>query len=306
MAARPVSRLRAASVLLTPVEQAHLRDLAEPTSRSPRTTATPQRGDPGLLRLMDALNHLPVLLLGSRAQILARNALLRAVLGHGMEPGSSFVRFLFQHPIARQRITNWADFASVSVATMRREAGRHPDDAMLIALIDEPRRADPDFARWWEDHTVRDYASVAKQIQHPSAGTLLFDIEIVSAPLEPDQRLVVYTAQPDSTTARLPAFGEWWHQERPAQLRGVQSVTWRSVGQTTLRLRRSGYHLALLVAVLTFGVRTPNGYVEVVAAAASRRLSCGALRISSPAARGQHGRSRAAGERLWQQRIQQR
>ncbi|WP_448618552.1 MmyB family transcriptional regulator [Geodermatophilus sp. URMC 65] len=45
--------------------------------------------------------------------------------------------------------------------------------------------------------------SVAKRIDHPAAGPLAFDIEIVAAPHESDQRLVVYTAQPDSPTARL-------------------------------------------------------------------------------------------------------
>ena len=60
-----------------------------------------------------------------------------------------------------------------------------------------------DVARWWEDHAARDYASVAKRIRHPGAGDLSFDIEIVAAPHEPDQRLIVYTTEPDSPTARL-------------------------------------------------------------------------------------------------------
>lgn len=71
-------------------------------------------------------------------------------------------------------------------------------------------RRDDDVARWWDDHTVRDYTSAAKRIQHPTAGPLSFDIEIVCAPHEPDQRLVVYTAQPDSPTARvLPILASW-------------------------------------------------------------------------------------------------
>ena len=42
---------------------------------------------------------------------------------------------------------------------------------------------------------------MAKRIRHPTAGDLYF--EIVAAPHEPDQRLVVYTVQVDSSTARL-------------------------------------------------------------------------------------------------------
>ena len=196
---------------LDEVEQAHLRDLAAPTTMLRRGGRTaPQRPDPGLLRLMGSLDHLPVLLLGERTEVLARNALLCAVLGHPLPPGSSFVRWLLLQPAARDRITNWADFASASVAGLRRQAGRHPDDRVLAALIDELRAFDQDVSRWWDDHTVRDYAGVAKRIHHPTAGPLTFDVEIVRAPHEPDQHLVVYTAQPDSATARiLPMLASW-------------------------------------------------------------------------------------------------
>lgn len=51
---------------------------------------------------------------------------------------------------------------------------------------------------------------MAKRIAHPTAGTLAFDIEIVAAPHEPDQALVVYTAEPGSPTARLlPILASW-------------------------------------------------------------------------------------------------
>lgn len=201
----------ARALRLDEVERAHLHDLAAPGPRRGRTSAEPvQRPDPGLLRLMTALDHVPVLLLGRRGEVLARNALLRAVLGSPMEPGTSFVRFMFTDPAARERIANWADFAATSVAAMRREVARAPHDVRLVALIDELRATDPDAARWWDDHTVRDYASVQKRIRHPSAGLLTFDIEIVVAPDEPDQRLVVYTVQPDAPTARmLPILASW-------------------------------------------------------------------------------------------------
>ena len=94
---------------LDEVEHAHLRDLAAPTSRRRAATShTPQRADPGLLRLIDTLARVPVLLLGRRGDVLARNALLCAVLGRPIEPGPSFVRFLFLDPIARERIVNWS------------------------------------------------------------------------------------------------------------------------------------------------------------------------------------------------------
>lgn len=212
---REVLDALARALRLDETEQAHLADLAGPPARTARSTTASQRPDPGLLRLMTALDHLPVVLLGQRTEVLAANALLAAVL-RPLAPGTSFVRFLFLDPLARERIVNWEHFAATAVAALRRDLGRHPHDARLRDLVAELRR-DADVERWWVDHAVRDYASVAKQIAHPVAGDLAFDIEIVSPPHDPDQRLVVYTAQPDSRTARvLPMLASWQGSSAPA------------------------------------------------------------------------------------------
>ncbi|MCS7480685.1 helix-turn-helix transcriptional regulator [Umezawaea endophytica] len=203
----------ARALRLTEVEHAHLVDLAEPTARRRATTVMPvQRADPGLLRLMSALDHLPVLLLGQRTDVLASNALFSAVQRE-LPPGSSLARFLFLDPLARERIVNWPYFASNTVATLRREVARRPQDGKLKALIDELRAADPDVTRWWDDHQVRDHASVRKLISHPIGGELEFDIEIVSAPRDPDQQLIVYTVQPDSPTAKVLPLLASWHRD---------------------------------------------------------------------------------------------
>ena len=205
----------ARALRLTATEHAHLVDLAQPTARRRATTVMPvQRADPGLLRLMSSLDHLPVLLLGQRTDVLASNTLFSAVQRE-LPVGSSLARFLFLDPLARERIVNWSFFASNTVATLRREAARRPQDGKLKALIDELRAADPDVARWWDDHQVRDHASVTKLIRHPVGGDLAFDIEIVSAPQEPDQQLIVYTVQPDSATAKvLPLLASWHRDSR--------------------------------------------------------------------------------------------
>lgn len=201
----------ARALRLTSVEHAHLRDLAVVSPR--RRVSGPvvrQRPDPGLLRLMTSLDHLPVLLLGHRGEVLARNTLAVEVLGHPLEPGISLARYLFQDPVARERIVEWADYASAAVAALRRETARRPDDRRLALLVQELRAGDKDFALWWDDHAVRDYSSVTKTIDHPVAGRLIFGIEFVGPPLEPDQQLVVYTVEPGSPTAHiLPMLSSW-------------------------------------------------------------------------------------------------
>lgn len=191
------------------IEREHLRDLAAPVRRAPREDSAPQWADPGLLRVMDSLD-VPALLLGRRGVVLARNALFTAVLGAPMRPGSSFLRWLFLDPLARERIVNWADFAAAAVGAMRYEVGRHPGDRCLAALVAELRTTNPDVARWWDDHGVTDRTSVSKRIAHPVAGLLEFGIESVGKPHDPEQRLIVYTVEPDGPTARnLTLLASW-------------------------------------------------------------------------------------------------
>lgn len=199
----------ARALRLDETERAHLLDLADPPTPPRGNAGWAQRPDPGLLRVMTSLAHLPVILLGEGSVVLATNDLFTAVLRH-LPDGSSFARFMFLDPLARSLIANWTDFAAASVAALRREQGRRPFDTRLTALITELREADPDVERWWNDHTVRDYASVTKHVRHPVVGDLTFTIESVTPPLDPDQRLVIYTVEPGSETARLlPILSSW-------------------------------------------------------------------------------------------------
>ena len=78
---------------------------------------------------------------GRRGEVLATNTLLTAVL-RDLPPSSSLVRFMFFDPLARERIVNWEHFAATTMAALRGELGRHPEDSQLVALIDELRAGD--------------------------------------------------------------------------------------------------------------------------------------------------------------------
>lgn len=212
----------ARALRLDDVERQHLHDLAAPTRRPGSGHEVPQVADPGLLRVMTTLDHVPVLLLGNRSQVLARNALLREVLGDPVEPGANFARWLLTDPLARARIVNWSDFARSTVAAMRRETGRRPHDRRLQAEV-AGLRTDPDVARWWDDHGVTDYASMTKRVRHPVAGELTFGVEVLVGPLDPEQRLVVYTCEPGSATAHaVPLLASWATRKALDPVPGVQ------------------------------------------------------------------------------------
>ncbi|WP_328813471.1 helix-turn-helix transcriptional regulator [Rhodococcus sp. NBC_00297] len=196
---------------LDEIEDAHLRNLAAPMRRKRSSMwESPQRPNPGLLRVLTTMDHVPALVLGRRSEILACNTLARAVLGEEIDRGAVLVRWLFLDSRARERIVNWSDYASAAVGAMRYEVGRHVADARLTGLIDDLRLASEDFAHWWNDHGVADRTSVDKKIAHPVVGRLAFGIESLVSHHDSEQRLIVYTVEPESSTARaLPMLASW-------------------------------------------------------------------------------------------------
>ncbi|MCZ4561917.1 helix-turn-helix domain-containing protein [Rhodococcus sp. IEGM 1401] len=90
-----VLRAIARALKLNEVESAHLLDLASPAGSVDDAT---ERPDPGLLQVMRALDHVPVLLLGRSGTILASNALVRSVLSLPSAAGESLFDYLFAIP----------------------------------------------------------------------------------------------------------------------------------------------------------------------------------------------------------------
>jgi DNA-binding XRE family transcriptional regulator len=197
----------ASALKLDDVESAHLLDLASPATPTEDAAQVP---NPGLLQVMKALDHVPVILLGRSGAVLASNSLVRSVLSLQPSADQSLFHYLFRNPIARERIVNWSQFAAASVAGLRRDLARRPGDRALIDLIAELRSTEPCFEQWWSDHEVREFERATKIIQHPAAGTLEFGIEFLTSPSEPDQSLIVYTVEDGSSTAEiLPILASW-------------------------------------------------------------------------------------------------
>jgi hypothetical protein len=102
------------------------------------------------------------------------------------------------------------------------EAGRHPDDQTLSALVGELSVRDPDFRTWWAGHLVRGPRQLTKTYHHPVAGTLTLNVQQLSVDTQPDQLLVAYTATPDSASQEALRFLLQWSARTAS---GVSSDT---------------------------------------------------------------------------------
>ncbi|MFF8612410.1 hypothetical protein [Streptomyces sp. NPDC015350] len=100
----------------------------------------------------------------------------------------------------------WAAVAAETVAYLRLDAGRHPNDPAVSSLVGELSAKSEDFRRLWADHPGKEKTHGVKRLVHAAVGELEFGYETLALPGDPDQLLVAYTVPPSSATADRPAL----------------------------------------------------------------------------------------------------
>ncbi|MEV0719464.1 helix-turn-helix transcriptional regulator [Asanoa sp. NPDC050611] len=159
-----------------------------------------QRVRPPVRRLLDQLDHCPALVLGRHNDILAWNAAAAALYVQfaDLPPDErNYIRLVFLDPAMRDLHVDWEDAAQVGAATLRMATAGNPDDPRLRELVDELSQS-PEFRRWWSAHIVSTASHGTKRFRHPVVGPLTLDCDTWTSPDDPDQRLVVLTAEPGS------------------------------------------------------------------------------------------------------------
>jgi transcriptional regulator with XRE-family HTH domain len=209
----------ARALQLDATEREHLNDLL--TRRAPvrRTPASPQRVRPGLYLMLQTLDHVPAFILGRRTDVLATNRLARAVLtDFDAMPATrrNLARYYLLDPEARERVGDWERIAAETVAMLRLEAGRYPNDRQLADLVGELTLQSPEFSGWWNDHRVLRRTHGAKVYHHPIAGELEFAYESFQVPGDAEQTLCVYQVEPGSATADGLRLLASWTAPQPA------------------------------------------------------------------------------------------
>jgi len=176
--------------------------------------------DPATLRLLELFDQVssPAFVLGRRLDVLAHNRLAGALITEFRElpaPQRNQARFVFLDPHARELYADWTEVAADTVAMLRLDAGRYPDDEKLSALVGELSIHSVQFRSWWSKHNVERRTTGTKAYHHPLVGDLTVKYQALNPSGDPDQVLIVYTTDPrshDETALRL--LANWHHDER--------------------------------------------------------------------------------------------
>ncbi|WP_242904004.1 helix-turn-helix domain-containing protein [Actinomadura terrae] len=184
-------------------ERAHLHNLARPGSARDRPDR-PQRVGPEMRQALDALTTVPAYIIGRRLDVLAWNEPARLLVADFPAlPATdrNMARLVFLDAASRALYPDWESKARDTVANLRFDAGRHPDDPRLATLIGELSLHSADFRRLWADHGVHGKTRGRKRFAHPRLGELALDYVAMRAPDDPDMTMMIYSAPTGSDAA---------------------------------------------------------------------------------------------------------
>ncbi|MEU4227730.1 helix-turn-helix transcriptional regulator [Nonomuraea sp. NPDC026600] len=176
----------------------HLHRLIRPPVQ--RRAAADDQVSPQLLQLMDSWPTSPAFVLGPALDILAANTMATA-LHEGFSATDNLARMVFTDPAGREFYRDWERAAHSCVAELRAAYGHDPESARVNQLVDELCSATPAFAELWARHEVKSKTQEGKHLRHPRVGDLHIQFSAFTVNGAPHQQLVVYQAQPASSTA---------------------------------------------------------------------------------------------------------
>lgn len=194
----------ARALLLDDAERAHLLRLAHQADGSSAIVRPKRRprgwsARPGLQRTLDAITTAPAIIGNHRSDLVATNALGRAMYWqHYTDPTQppNFARFIFLDDAARTFYPDWEAAADMNVANLRTSAGVDPHDKGLHDLVGELCTRSDEFRRRWGSHNVRTHGTGVKTFHHHIVGGLTLAYETLDLRAEPGLGLTVYTAEP--------------------------------------------------------------------------------------------------------------
>ncbi|GAA4299390.1 helix-turn-helix transcriptional regulator [Streptomyces venetus] len=203
----------ARALRLSDAEHAHLTHLAKPKQHKKKPVARSQQVRPTLRHLLDSIDSVPAYIVGRRSDVLAWNRMAAALFGDWAElpPAErNWARLVFLRPDYRDLFVEWDQKAKDMVGYLRMDAGCHPDDPQLSALVGELSVKSEDFRRLWAAHDVKEKSYGVKRMRHPLVGELTLSFETFRLVDDAEQSLITYHAEPGAPSAEaLRLLASW-------------------------------------------------------------------------------------------------
>jgi transcriptional regulator with XRE-family HTH domain len=170
---------------------------------APRTrVATTAHVDPLLRQLLDAWSGQPALIYNRSYDVLASNELAGALFGwQSGQSRDNLMELVFLRPEGRALYRDWDEVARNAVAGFRLGYGADPSDPRIRAVLSRLLGESSSFTQIWSENDARGKQAATKRLVHPDIGPITLQSQIFDVRSAPGQELVVYHAEPGSSSA---------------------------------------------------------------------------------------------------------
>jgi transcriptional regulator with XRE-family HTH domain len=182
----------------------YLLGLAAPRPRHRRRRPRRETVPTGIRQLLDVLG-LPAFVEGRYFDVLAANSLARA-LSPNLQVGQNRLRAVFLDPAEKALYPDWDQATARLVAGVRESVGTDADDPRFVQLVGELSLSSERFRRLWARHDVQAREGMPTRIHHPQVGDLTLSREKLAIGGAEGQLLVVYHAEPGTSSAEKMAL----------------------------------------------------------------------------------------------------
>ncbi|MGI8334499.1 helix-turn-helix transcriptional regulator [Actinomadura scrupuli] len=186
-------------LLLDQAATDYLLSLGTPRPRHRRRRPRRETVPAGIRQLLDVLG-LPGFVEGRYFDVLAANGLARA-LSPNLREGQNRLRAVFLDPAEQALYPDWDQASARLVAGFRESVGTDTDDSRFVQLVGELSLASERFRRLWARHDVHTREGMPTLIRHPQVGELTLRREKLAIGGAEGQLLVVYHAEPGTSSA---------------------------------------------------------------------------------------------------------
>ncbi len=215
---------------------------ADPGSERMRRHVTP-----GVQRMLDRLDDVPVIVLDAAWTMVAWNPIAAALLGDPSSQAGRARNVIWNHFTGVPSRLVHADFELASFETeivgdLRAAVGRYPADQSLASLRDDLLEVSSRFAELWHATPGAVRVTSTKVFEHPEVGRVTLDCDVLTLN-GTDLRVVVYTTPTGSRDAdTLALLGVVGLQTLSSSTGGAvaASTTPDGTGRTPPRASRPG------------------------------------------------------------------
>lgn len=159
---------------------------------------------PILQHVLNSLILSPSLVTDQRFNVIAWNKAAISILGDFSKMNArerNIVWAMFTDNRFKHLLVNWEVHAKGLLGRFRSDCGQYIEDFWIASFIDELKQQSTEFNLWWPLHEIQSGSEVYKQINHPAAGILDFEVSNFDIADNSGLKMIIHTPLPGTDTA---------------------------------------------------------------------------------------------------------